>query len=626
MINSLKESYTKRRTAVWENKPLFPNTIKIEANFSCNYKCIFCPQTKLIDKHGSIDFDLCHRLLLDAYEAGARELTFSTTGEPLLNLQLEEHIAFAKSLGYSYVYINTNGWLATQGRMKSLIDSGLDSIKFSLNAISREEYKTIHGVDGFERVKNNIRTTFEYRNKNSKKCNIYASFVETSQNRNYIGEAVEAMKKITDEVMTFKVTNRGGQISEVENDFYTGNDAFSFKYPCGFPFNTATVTAEGWEIFRNFIEIFYPDVEIISVNPVGLKGMFDDIYTNSCEDGYTKFEKMTLSHLCDKDTYNLLLHKHLGDVFYQIATKQVFENVYQKKLRFIVNPQHEFLMKMQGVTDYIVFDINSWVVNHLPSSKKSSPKTYSEIKEFDRIKYELICRKFRLTPFIGAPFSCDVSKDFSSYDHYWCYWWAKNMGLSEEFKFPMPKYSPQLSSAAKQALREIDVLEKIVLLAPEGKTAKEVAPDFWNIIAERIHAHGYKIIVNSDTYKINHAISTYDINLSLEDVVALGLSCAWVFSLRSGLTDVLVNARDKMYVFYPAFVHHDFNCLNNCFEIKPDVNEIAMWHWKIDPVIWDNEDLTFILQEYIDKQPHTKLNRDLFNQGDLYLENNIQNK
>lgn len=37
----------------------------------------------------------------------------------------------------------------------------------------------------------------------------------------------------------------------------------------------------GWEQMKKFIRGHYPDVEIISVNPVGLKGMFKDIYTDA---------------------------------------------------------------------------------------------------------------------------------------------------------------------------------------------------------------------------------------------------------------------------------------------------------------------------------------------------------
>lgn len=34
-----------------------------------------------------------------------------------------------------------------------------------------------------------------------------------------------------------------------------------------------------WQLFKKFKDTYYPDIEIISINPVGLKGMFKDIYT-----------------------------------------------------------------------------------------------------------------------------------------------------------------------------------------------------------------------------------------------------------------------------------------------------------------------------------------------------------
>ena len=37
----------------------------------------------------------------------------------------------------------------------------------------------------------------------------------------------------------------------------------------------------GYVKFKEFAEKYYPDVEIVSVNPVGLKGVFKDVYTQS---------------------------------------------------------------------------------------------------------------------------------------------------------------------------------------------------------------------------------------------------------------------------------------------------------------------------------------------------------
>jgi hypothetical protein len=36
---------------------------------------------------------------------------------------------------------------------------------------------------------------------------------------------------------------------------------------------------EGWKKVKAFCDIYYPDVEIVSVNPVGLTGIFKDVYT-----------------------------------------------------------------------------------------------------------------------------------------------------------------------------------------------------------------------------------------------------------------------------------------------------------------------------------------------------------
>lgn len=41
----------------------------------------------------------------------------------------------------------------------------------------------------------------------------------------------------------------------------------------------STSLINSWKLMKEFAEKFYPDVEIISVNPVGLKGLFKDIYT-----------------------------------------------------------------------------------------------------------------------------------------------------------------------------------------------------------------------------------------------------------------------------------------------------------------------------------------------------------
>lgn len=57
---------------------------------------------------------------------------------------------------------------------------------------------------------------------------------------------------------------------------------------------------KGWKKFKIYAQTYYPDVEIVSINPVGLRGLFKDVYTkefaekinlNVNSDGYTILEE-----------------------------------------------------------------------------------------------------------------------------------------------------------------------------------------------------------------------------------------------------------------------------------------------------------------------------------------------
>ena len=102
------------------------------------------------------DSKMVYRILEEAKNEGSVSVGLFATGEPFLNKDLENYIKFAKKIGYEYIFINTNGAAATLKRMQNAIASGLDSIKFSINAGTKETYKKIHGKDDFERVIKNL--------------------------------------------------------------------------------------------------------------------------------------------------------------------------------------------------------------------------------------------------------------------------------------------------------------------------------------------------------------------------------------------------------------------------------------------------------------------------------------
>lgn len=239
--------------------PPFPKIIKIDICNTCNYACIFCPQSKQTNKKGFIDDRLCKKIIADAYEAGAREICLSSTGEPLLNPRLEEYISFAKEAGYTYIFFNTNGYLLNRERAAGILNAGADSVKISLNAGTRETYQLVHGIDGYETVVKNLYDFSEVRKELGSSCKIYVSYVAVRQTVNEYETLKKRISEYVDEMMVMNANRRGGAISEIDENLYNGDDQYTYQYPCSQLFNNMYVSAEG------FVNICCQDFENVAV-------------------------------------------------------------------------------------------------------------------------------------------------------------------------------------------------------------------------------------------------------------------------------------------------------------------------------------------------------------------------
>lgn len=149
------------------NPPL-PGSLNIELNNTCNQKCVFCPfHGKYARKKiqpAILTQDFVKKLLKQAWELriGRKEVGFYIAGEALLYPGYAEIVAYAKDLGFPYVFLTTNGALAEAEKMKAIIDAGLDSIRFSVNAADSKTYEELHGRDDFEKVLANIKFMHKY--------------------------------------------------------------------------------------------------------------------------------------------------------------------------------------------------------------------------------------------------------------------------------------------------------------------------------------------------------------------------------------------------------------------------------------------------------------------------------
>ena len=244
----------------------FPRELILDINNRCNHKCYFCANPK-IEKYDSLNFDLALRLMKEARSLGATDLGLQATGEPFMDKRLADFVLEGKKMSYEYVYINTNGALASPKKAKPVIDAGCDSIKFSINAHNREDFKTVHGYDDFEKVISNLKWIFNYRNENNAKMGVYVSSVRSSKTQ-MNDESIE--KVITDNCDNFDirdVSNQGGSMMELNEseEIFDGNILGSLKKEeytsrCVYPFNRVVINPYGFVVactadFHNMLEI-----------------------------------------------------------------------------------------------------------------------------------------------------------------------------------------------------------------------------------------------------------------------------------------------------------------------------------------------------------------------------------
>jgi cytidyltransferase-like protein len=239
------------RSDIYTLEPPFPRTnFLIETSNACNHDCIFCAHRKMKRKVGFIKPETVERVLREAFELGTREVGFYATGEPFLVKQLPDYIGLAKNIGYEYVYLTSNGALATPDKIRAVTDAGLDSIKFSINAPERKLYEFIHGHDDFDKVFEHLKYLYNYRKKSGRNYKIFVTGILTRYTENMREKWFDVFKGYTDEIVFKLVYNQGGYMPEIDTLLKCECDTETYRR-CNLPFDAICVTCEGYLSVEN---------------------------------------------------------------------------------------------------------------------------------------------------------------------------------------------------------------------------------------------------------------------------------------------------------------------------------------------------------------------------------------
>lgn len=227
--------------------------LRLETTNICNHSCMFCPNRKLVRKRRFLERDLGMRVIKEAADMGIKKGGFFIMGEPLLNDETLDYYKYARDLGFDVLFLTTNGSLATEEEIKRIFDSGVTSLKFSINAGSPESYKLIHGKDDYEKAMSALRFAYDYRNKHDIKCRILSSFIVTKDNVDEIQMHYRNIKDYVDDFAFFGMATFASSVlddtEEIKTEFDSENVEhvdFQNTCPCSLIVNSINVTCEGF--------------------------------------------------------------------------------------------------------------------------------------------------------------------------------------------------------------------------------------------------------------------------------------------------------------------------------------------------------------------------------------------
>jgi MoaA/NifB/PqqE/SkfB family radical SAM enzyme len=138
--------------------PILPRQLYIEVTNRCNSLCKSCPLT--YDHY--LPYEPKHHLSWDQFRHIVDQVphidrvVLHGIGEPLLNPDLPRFVAHLKARG-AHTLFNTNAVLLDEARGDALVESGLDELRVSLDAVTPSLYAHLRGIDKLPRILDTLR-------------------------------------------------------------------------------------------------------------------------------------------------------------------------------------------------------------------------------------------------------------------------------------------------------------------------------------------------------------------------------------------------------------------------------------------------------------------------------------
>ena len=233
-----------------------PYTLAIDPSNLCNFRCNFCAiQSKIENlsfRKQLMDKNLFMKIIDDLQEfpEKLKVLRINGQGEPLLNPDLPEMIKYAKDKEIAeFIEIITNGSLLCPELNQKLIDSGIDRIRISVEALDEEGYKNIANAKiDFETFRENIK---DLHDRSGTRCEVYCKIVDVAVPTEEDKERFfELFGDICDRIFIDNVIPLWSDFEEINQKMRIGKTGMHGQEiknvkVCPFPFYSLIINSDG---------------------------------------------------------------------------------------------------------------------------------------------------------------------------------------------------------------------------------------------------------------------------------------------------------------------------------------------------------------------------------------------
>ncbi len=203
----LVKAYLTRR----ERLGAFPFEIAIGITNRCNLNCGFCPRSSSRRPIGEISAGLLDSLL-DQVAPYVNAVDLSFDGEPFLHSRWADCVAACHRRRIQAT-LQTNGLLVNDRLAREILDAGVDSITFSIDAVTADTYRRLKPGGDFPLLTSNVDNFLRRARSRKRRPKITLQFVRGPENRHEAGDFLRQWSRRGADFLRIKpMLNFGGSV------------------------------------------------------------------------------------------------------------------------------------------------------------------------------------------------------------------------------------------------------------------------------------------------------------------------------------------------------------------------------------------------------------------------------